>query len=253
MTSVKRLLPKGFKQFLWFLFKSPQRKWHELGYQTILTDFNAWLSTRSNPKTLNPVTICIGIKNRSVNLLDHVIGSMNACDNKHLLKLSIHDAGSDDIDDLEASVKARWKGYLIYNKTLMPFSRSATFNLAVKQADEGLILVCDADMSLPKDIVFKVNKFVNSKSAWFPHVWYQNEDGKTGRYYTESTGMMACRKSDYLKTGGMDESIKEWGKEDWLLFFEFYKHGIGCIRSNEPEFIHHYHPSLKPENFKPLF
>jgi hypothetical protein len=37
------------------------------------------------------------------------------------------------------------------------------------------------------------------------------------------------------------------------LFFEYYKNGVGCIRSKEPEFIHHYHESLKPEGYENLF
>ncbi|MEZ4804055.1 MAG: galactosyltransferase-related protein [Bacteroidia bacterium] len=65
--------------------------------------------------------------------------------------------------------------------------------------------------------------------------------------------MMACKKAQFFKVGAYDEKIKKWGKEDWLLFFEFYKHGFGCIRSREPEFIHHYHKSLKPDDFVPLF
>ena len=249
---IKNILPKQFKQFLWFVFKSPQRLWPELGYSTLLTDFRGWLSTRRTPHQLNKITICIGIKNRSVNLIDFVIQSANNCEHKELIAFSIYDCGSNDIENLEKSIRELWQGDLIFNKEDIAFARSIAFNRAVNAAKDGLILVCDADMSLPKDIVFKVNKYVSTDSAWFPHVWYTNEDG-SGRYYTESTGMMACYKSDYIKTGGMDETIKEWGKEDWLLFFSFYKIGKSCIRSNEPNFIHHYHKSLRPENFQPLF
>lgn len=249
---IKRLLPKSFKQFLWFVFKSPQRRWHELGYGTLLTDFRGWLSTRREPKALQPISICIGIKDRSDNLIDFVLSSAQLCDHPELIRFSIFDCGSNDVDNLEVLIRTNWNRPLIYTQENRPFARSVAFNRAVRQAKDELILVCDADMSLPKDIVYKVNKYVSARSAWFPHVWYMNPDG-SGRYYTESTGMMACYRQDYLDVGGMDESIREWGKEDWLLFFEFYKSGKACIRSNEPTFIHHYHKSLKPENFKPLF
>lgn len=250
MNFIKRLLPPKFKQFLWFVFKSPQRKW--LGHKTLMADYKAWKSTRRTPSTLQPVSLCIGIKNRSHNLLNHVLPSLNAIEHKDLIELSIYDCGSNDVSNLRHEIESIWKGKLIYQSSEQKFARSMAFNAAVHQSTQNLILICDADMSLPKDILAKVNRYVNENSAWFPHVWYTNQDG-SGRFYTESTGMMAARKSDFLKTGGYDESIKEWGKEDWLLFFEFYKLGIGCIRSNEPEFIHHYHDSLKPEGFVPLF
>ncbi len=249
---IKQLLPKSLKQFLWFVFKSPQRRWHELGYSTLLTDFKAWWTVTFSSKKLQPITICIGIKNRSHNLLNYVITSLNECEHKDLIALSIFDCGSDDVLDLKSEIQLKWKGHLIYSKDDQSFARSIAFNKAVKQANTELILVCDADMSLPKNIVQKVNHYVTKQSAWFPHVWYTNEDG-SGRFYTESTGMMASTKQGFFEVGGYDESITQWGYEDWYLFFAFYKKKIACIRSNERDFIHHYHPSLKPEGFKPLF
>ena len=249
---IKQFLPKRFKQFLWFVVKSPQRRWHELGYSTLFTDLKGWMSTRKKPSTLQPITICIGIKNRSNNLLNFVIPSINKAHHRELITLSVYDCGSDDVANLENEIKNLWKGKLIYQSQAQDFARSKAFNNAVKQAPEGLVLICDADMSLPSDIVNKVNQFVTPHSAWFPHVWYTNADG-SGRFYTESTGMMASTKATFLHVGGYDETITTWGYEDWYLFFAYYKHHIACIRSNEREFIHHYHESLKPAGFRALF
>jgi glycosyltransferase involved in cell wall biosynthesis len=250
MNFVKRLLPNPFKQFLWFVFKAPQRKW--IGYSSVISDLKAWVSTRITPNELKGISVCIGLKNRSHNLLNHVIPSLNACANKELIELSIYDCGSEDVQYLEEEIRKVWKGKLVYTRVQQKFARSISFNAAVKQSTASLILICDADMSLPPEVVEKLNRYAGKYAAWFPHVWYTNADG-TGRYYTESTGMMGSYKQQFLNIGGYDESITEWGKEDWLLFFEYYKKGIGCIRSNEPEFIHHYHESLKPEGFIPLF
>jgi predicted glycosyltransferase involved in capsule biosynthesis len=249
---IKQLLPKRFKQFLWFVFKSPQRRWHELGYGTLLTDLKGWWYTSKHITDIKPITVCIGIKNRSSNLLNFVIPSLNQAKHSELITLSVYDCGSDDIDNLEEAIKTVWKGKLIYQRNDQAFARSKSFNSAVKQSADELVLICDADMSVPKNIVNLVNQYVTAHSAWFPHVWYTNQDG-SGRYYTESTGMMATNKATFLKVGGYDETITTWGYEDWYLFFAFYKHHIACIRSNEPEFIHHYHESLKPEGFKALF
>ena len=250
MKFLKRLLPKSFKQFLWFVFKSPQRNW--IGFSSVISDLRAWISTRNTPSQLQAIGVCIGIKNRSYNLLNYVIPSLNACRHSELIELSIYDCGSDDVQNLEEEIRKVWKGKLVYTQVQQKFARSISFNAAVQQSTASLILVCDADMSLPTDVVEKLNRYTGKYAAWFPHVWYTNADG-TGRYYTESTGMMGSYKQQFLDIGGYDESITEWGKEDWLLFFEYYKKGIGCIRSNEATFIHHYHESLKPEGFKPLF
>jgi predicted glycosyltransferase involved in capsule biosynthesis len=247
---LKRLLPKNVKQFLWFIVKSPQRKW--IGYSTLFLDLRAYVAAFFNTSKKQKITVCVGVKNRTENLLSFLITSMNACKDKDFLALSVCDCGSTDVEDLKKSIQEIWKGDLKFETSNQDFARTISFNRAVKMAETELVLICDADMSLPKHIVSKVVTYTGKFSAWFPVVWYTNEDG-SGRYYTESTGMMACKKAQFLEVGAYDERIKKWGKEDWLLFFEFYKHGLGCIRSREPEFIHHYHNTLKPDDFVPLF
>ena len=247
---IKKLLPRGVKQYLWYLFKAPQRKW--IGYGTIWTDLRGYLVTRKGRRNLQPVSVCIGVKNRSNNLLDYVVASLNRCENKELIELSVFDCGSSDHSNLEDALRREWKGRLVYHRKEQPFARSEAFNAAVEQSGHGQILVCDADMSLPADIVKRVNRYVTPRSAWYPVVKFMNEDGSS-RFYGESTGMFASRREDFIKAGKLDESIREWGKEDWLLYFAFYKAGLACIRTKEPDFIHHYHPSLKPDDFVPLF
>jgi glycosyltransferase involved in cell wall biosynthesis len=247
---LKQFLPVKIKQFLWYLFKAPQRKW--IGYKTLFTDFSGWVKVRIKASSIQPVSVCIGVKNRSSNLLQFVVGSLNQCEHPELIELSVFDCGSNDVQDMESILRTAWKGKLVYNREEQDFARSIAFNRAVEQSGYELILVCDADMSVPKNIVGKVNRYCTNRSAWFPEVTYINEDGSR-RYYTESTGMFASRKMDFIKAGRFDESIRTWGKEDWLLFFGFYRAGISCIRTKEPDFVHHYHPSLKPDDFVPLF
>ncbi len=250
LLNLKQHIPPRLKQFLWFLFKAPQRKW--IGYQTVWTDFVGYLSIKLKRKSYKKISICIGVKNRSYNLVEYVVRSLNACEYGVLIELSVYDCGSDDLPDLEAVLRRSWKGSLVYQCVPQAFARTVAFNAAVKQSSSDLVLVCDADMSIPEDIVSKVNAYVTAKSAWFPITMYIKEDG-TFRPYTESTGMFASRKQDFIRAGQYDESIRIWGKEDWLLFFAFYEQGIACYRTTERYFMHHYHPSLKPDDFKPLF
>lgn len=246
---IKRLLPVVIKRFLWFVFKAPQRKW--IGYSSLYLDIKAWLRVWLKRRTYHRITVCVGVKDRSENLL-RLIDSVHHCNFKPLIDLSVFDCGSSDVPDLLQAIKQRWRGRLIYQRMEMPFARSTAFNGAVKGAETKYILVCDADMTLPTDIVKQVSAYAGPGSAWFPIVWYTNQDG-SGRYYQESTGMLGCLKSEFEAVGGYDESIRQWGKEDWLLFFEFYKHGIACLRTRERGFVHHWHPSLKPADFTPLF
>lgn len=247
---IKRYIPKNIKQFLWFVFKSPQRNW--VGWKTLITDLKGYLSIWFVRGKIHRITVCVGVKNRSRHLLDHLIESMNRADNRNLLNLSVYDCGSDDAGNLFEAIQEKWKGNLLYCRQEQPFARSVAFNNAVRQSETPVVLICDADMSLPADIVERASKYTSNKTAWFPVVWYTNEDG-SGRFYTESTGMLCTLKADFFRVGAYDEQIKEWGKEDWLLFFEYYKHGIACIRTRERYFVHHYHPSLKPAGFVPLF
>lgn len=247
---IKRYIPKNIKQFLWFIFKSPQRKW--VGWRSLLTDVKGYFTIWFVRGQLHRITVCVGVSNRSRHLLDHLIDSMNRANNKSLLNLSVYDCGSDDVVNLAGAIQEKWKGKLFYNRQEQPFARSLAFNSAVRQSDTPVVLICDADMSLPADIVVRASKFISRRTAWFPVVWYTNADG-SGRYYTESTGMLCTFKDDFFRVGAYDERIREWGKEDWLLFFEYYKHDIACIRTRERYFVHHYHPSLRPEGFVPLF
>lgn len=248
---MKRWLPIKLKQGLWWIFKSPQRQW--VGWSTLLTDFRGYLAYQLKSGELQPISICIGIKNRSEHLLNHVLPSLNACENGNLIHLSVYDAGSSDNENLEEAIRQVWKGALIYHCQEQNFTRSKTFNAAILQAPTELVMACDADISLPKVIVQKINRYVTKRTSWFPQVWWLSDDKTSGRFFTEGTGLFASTKTNFIKAGGYDESITEWGKEDWLLFFAFYKHGIACIRTNEKDMIHWPHVSLKPEGFEKLF
>ncbi len=247
---MKRWLPIALKQWLWQVFKTPQRKM--VGWHTLWTDLKAALFLKQ-PSSLQPVTICIGIKDRNMPLLHHVIPSLNNCNHPELITLSIDDAGSTDLQNPEASIRQYWKGALIYNRHKRTFTRSLTFNAAIQQSNTELVMACDADISLPTDIVEKINRYATKTTAWFPQVWWLNNDKTTGRFFSEGTGIFAATKTNFNATGGYDESITQWGKEDWLLYFAFYKKGIACLRTNEQDMVHHPHPSLKPDDFEKMF
>jgi glycosyltransferase involved in cell wall biosynthesis len=253
---IKKLLPEGLKSFLWFVVKSPQRSF--VGYGTLFTDFRAWFKLKFGSAQLEKITVCTGLKNRSDNYLKHLLNSLNKCDNKELISLSVFDCGSDDIENLEKEIRKEWNGKLVFNSEEINFSRSYSFNKAVHQSNDPIIFVCDADIAVPSDLVVKCNNYVTKRSAWFPILFFEDEQNRgeevtIGKFRTEGKGIFASKRDHFISIGGYDESITEWGDEDWKLFFDFYKNGIKPHRTKERHLIHRYHKSLRPPDFNSIY
>lgn len=246
---------KALKAFYRFLFKWPARKY--LGLYTVFIDLKAiclrLLSKSVTETSLKKISICVGVKNRSHALLTQLVSSLNQLAFKEMIELSVVDCNSDDHADLSGAIKAIWQGGLIYQTTDMAFARSKVFNQAVKQANNELVFICDADISLPPNLVVSINQYCKSYQVWAPEVLLMTEQGLPDRFCEEGVGMLACTKQQFESIGGFDERIIEWGKEDWLLFFECYKKGIAVYRTKEALMQHAFHVSLKPQHFKPLF
>lgn len=259
---IKNIIPVSLKWIPWYIFKSPQR---EAGYKTIWIELKGILlnQVRSvyflifNPK-LKPVSICTGLKNRSLNYLDILIESILKSDHSELIELSVFDCGSDDTEGLEAGIRKKWKGNLVFSKQKIEFSRSYAFNRSVEQSSHAIIFVSDADMSLPHDIVKLCNRFVFCKNVWFPVCFHLKNDmqqgyaKENGEWYPVGKGMFASKKKDFIRIGSYDESFKQWGGEDWELWLRFYKNGFYPYRNRQRDLFHHFHPSLKPEKFVPF-
>lgn len=249
------------KRLAWFIFKSPQRKL--VGYKTwwvdILGCFERLINQIKSPfAPLKEVTICTGLYNRSENYLSVLLPSLLKIKHPEKVVLSVFDCGSNDTNDLESEIKKIWKGKLVFNAEQIPFSRSVAFNRAIMQSYSKLIFVCDADVSVPANLVKKCNINTSKHLAWFPVCFWLNEgknecQPENGKFFSEGTGLFACQKSQLGVTGMYDENITDWGKEDWDLFFRFYTNKIMPLRTREKTLLHFWHPSQKPVGFKSLF
>jgi len=245
-------LIKDIKQFAWFLIKSPQRK--IVGYYTLLTDLKGLLHLCFSSNPNEKLWICIGIYNRTEKLLNELIPSLLKTSNPSKIALSIVDCGSDDFEILKSKIQKNWPHELIISQKVQPFSRAAIFNLAIKQAPGNFIMTMDADMKVPENLYSQAKKQVRKGRAWFPICQWQMEENKGDwRWFTEGTGIFAALKSDFEKAGCYNEDFKEWGKEDWDLFFAFYRNGISPARNKQKGLYHTWHKSLKPEGFEKWF
>lgn len=242
----------SFKRAAWFILKSPQRKF--CGWSSLLTDIQGFMWVLfSRKKAPQKIWVCVGVKNRSHALLEHLIPSLSKL-NSNRISLSIADLGSTDVDDLESEIRKQWSGELVYSSVQDDFSRAKAFNLAIQQKGEGLLCVCDADISVPLNLIGCIDRYVTRKSAWFPICQWQLEPGTTAwKWFSAGTGIFVAEDAHVKATGVLDEKYTSWGKEDWDLFFRFYKAGILPLRTRAAGLYHHWHTPSQPADFEKLF
>jgi glycosyltransferase involved in cell wall biosynthesis len=226
-----------------------------LGMHTVLTDvlgLTIYVTRFFFPKKkLQPLSICTGIYNRSSNYLNRLLNSLEHAEYKHLIELSVFDCCSDDISDLEAEIRKRWKGKLVFTREPVKFARSYTFNKAVDQASHELIFICDADLSLPKNIVNLCNQYTGKNTVWYPIYFFlykdkpailNRENGEWEQY--GSRGMLACTKNAFYDAGRLNEAYTVWGGEDTDLWERFHRRHYIIIRNRVKGLFHHWHQTF---------
>lgn len=255
LSRIKALIPHAWKYPFWWLFKSPQRAF---GWQTLGQDLAALsvfiFHIFYRQKKLQRISVCTGTYNRTGMYLDHLLESVLLADHPELIELSVYDCGSGDAAELEHGIRKKWRGQLQFHSEPAKFSRAFAFNRAVAQSTADIIFICDADMSIPADIVRLCNQYTAPRIAWYPIVFYLFRDQpavisrSTGHWMQfGGKGMLACRKQDFLAIGGIDESFTEWGREDDELWERFVKAGYRIIRNRQRGLLHHWHPSFNPK------
>jgi glycosyltransferase involved in cell wall biosynthesis len=254
---IKSLVPNNWKYPLWYIFKSPQRKINPLSLLNDTYGIAIYLwykAVHIQQQNLQPITICTGIYNRSEFYVNNLIASLNKAKYHHLIELSVFDCGSTDIPNLEQHIRMHWKGKLTYHSTHIPFSRAVSFNKAVQQASTELLFICDADMSVPENIVQLCNAYTAPKRIWYPIYFFvykhkpaivAPQNGEWELY--GSKGMLALRKHDWNTIGGLNEKYTSWGDEDTELWTRFHLQNFTIIRNKQEGFLHHWHDSFNPK------
>jgi glycosyltransferase involved in cell wall biosynthesis len=255
MNYIKSLLSTQIKFPFWWLFKSPQREW---GIKTVWNDLIGigytlfrWVFPQ---KKLQPISICVGVYNRSDMLLNHLVPSIQKCADNHLIELSIFDCSSTDRNNLEIEIRKVYQGKLQFRSEPISFSRAKAFNRAIDQSLANLIFICDADFSLPSNLVQKVNNYVCEGKVWFPIVYYLYKNKppvyspKNGEWMLwGGKGIVGIHREDFVLSGRLDESYITWGAEDEAFWHNCHKKNRVVIRTREKELVHHWHPSLNPK------
>jgi predicted glycosyltransferase involved in capsule biosynthesis len=154
---------------------------------------------------------------------------------------------------------------LIPMQEYAPFSRSATHNMAAKQATKDVLLFCDADMVFDLDLIENGLKIVrdvpwiapmNQKwdFGWQASNQLLNMDAgveikslnlptcrKWGAERCRAGAMIMITRENYFKMGGFDERFNGWGYEDnaFLLMAEAT---IGSFVETDNIAYHLWHP-----------
>lgn len=227
-----------------------------MGLRSYRTDLAGIFSLLKNAFLPTPdyiIWICTGNFNRSRSLINNLISSAAALNNS-AIGFSIADCNSTDSDDLEAEIRKIWKGPLVFSKNQVVFTRASAFNKAIEQAGGNHLFVCDADISLPVDFVKRYRRYTGKKLAWFPVCqWQLKENSTDWKWFTAGTGIFGATREQFEAAGRYNEEFKQWGKEDWDLFFRFYRCGIMPLRTRTRGIWHHWHPPSKPAGFKAMF
>jgi len=155
------------------------------------------------------ICVCIGIRNRSNMLLKFAIPSLNNCERKEEIALSIFDCHSNDIPNLEEQIKKLWKGKLYYTNARNKFTRSGSTNEAVRQCEETMIFISDADVSVPTDLVALMEENVDPGKTWFPMTFMLKQGqppvlGSIGGFSKWGCGMVGIHKKKFFRNGPLD-------------------------------------------------
>lgn len=251
---IKYGLPSGVRFFLHWVFKSRQREY--TGWRSLWNDLRAIMRYKYGAHDpAGDFTICTAISGRKNHLLQYLLASAAAADRSERIHISLFHCAKTRDEDVLNMLETHFSGRYIYCWEDVPFARSTCFNRAVRHSFTDKVLIIDADISMPKDIVKAMSRAVAPGRAWFPVCWNLPKgvnfyDPQQGNWLYSGLGTLGTTCADFHKAGGLHTGYKEWGGEDAELFREYYLHNIWCLRTRHPVFLHHWHPSLKPEEYE---
>ncbi len=257
--AIKKIIPVGFKYPFWYVFKAPQRKFGIGSIGRDLLGILRYLCAQIyKTSPLKPISICIGIKDRNIELQTHVLNSLKHIANPELVELCIFDCGSEDSATLSTIIQANTTVKLKFHSVQMNFERAFALNQAAAMAQNELLFFTDVDFEIPRNIVELVNKYTQFNTMWFPIVFYlyKNKEKTIRKTNGEwmiwgGKGLFACSKNTFLTLGQLNEEFKTWGAEDEAFWLKCHASQKIIIRNKEKSLIHQWHPSFN-EKYRKL-
>ena len=152
----------------------------------------------------------------AMNRLDHIkqtylknIENSKTKYNKSIEFVLLNFNSTDGLDDWVNSEISKLPINLNYIKTSKPkyFDMALVKNIMGKYATGDVLCWLDADNFISKEFIdYVFSKFSENRNIAMNVNWSTETEGMCGR--------VVCRKSDFMKINGYDESMKGWGYED---------------------------------------
>ena len=166
------------------------------------------------------------------------------------LIISIFDCGSEDADFLERK-KEKPERENCFQPRASKLHKAISFNVAIYQCtNELFFFASDADMGLPKNLVCLCNKYVTSKTAWFPIVFSSVRKRvaifkRKWQMASSRKGMFASTKNNLRRQVNTTSEYKQWGWKIPTCGSAISMAGIGPLRTKSKRVIHQLsiHPS----------
>ncbi|XP_076101707.1 chondroitin sulfate synthase 1-like [Mytilus galloprovincialis] len=142
-----------------------------------------------------------------------------------------------------------------------PFNRAKALDLGMSQlSEDSLLFFIDVDILFNKDTLLRIRyNTIKNIQVYYPIVFSQynpslicsnsdlcdtkwtNLTSDHGYWRSMGYGMVSTYKRDLISVGGLDTSIKGWGKEDVALNTKFVGSNLTIFRSIDPRLVHVFH------------
>lgn len=169
---------------------------------------------------------------------------------------------STEADDLEGTLVAEQVLGSDYDREKVEFlpgtgefSRAAALELGASRfANDELLFFVDVDMAFDGGVVRRIRSHTHrGRSVYFPIVFSQYDPAYVGKasprvapgegYWRQfGFGIVSIYLSDLAAVGGLDVSIRGWGKEDVDLFDRVVASNLTVVRAPDPGLVHVFHP-----------
>uniref|UniRef100_A0A6B0VFC7 Hexosyltransferase n=1 Tax=Ixodes ricinus TaxID=34613 RepID=A0A6B0VFC7_IXORI len=174
-----------------------------------------------------------------------------------------------EADDLEGTLVAEEVLGVDYDRGRVEFvpgsgefSRAAALELGASRfSAEELLFFVDVDMVFDAGVLRRIRSHVTcGRSAYFPVIFSQYDPAYVGGvtehrvameprvapgegYWRQfGFGIVAICRSDLAAVGGLDVTIRGWGKEDVDLYDRVVASNLTVVRAPDPGLVHVFHP-----------
>lgn len=163
----------------------------------------------------------------------------------------------DELIVVEDGIEKGWNGYLIslgvkYKliETHNEIYRSGVIpkNIALKLADNPIIIINDPEVMHISPCITVFRKFLEERSAFLvPGTLYSGRhegaglDASTKMENSQAPFVGGVRKEELMAIGGWDERFKYWGNDDNDLMHRLTLYGVSHIVVSELEIFHQWH------------